>query len=290
MLAFFMKKEHEQKAELLVNQDILVPKNRVLLIDLDGTLIDEDYQITNDQIFPAIDDIQKRGWLVGLSSDTPLDPLRVWKSRFGMNGDIIAERGCILEIDGYTFDLRSDIELFEESLSQMKDIFTKAGAIVWSGDTVEFIRNNERLGEPGDIVILINGSRSQSLAFYVRKVDELGNLIIDSSLTEELVNFVRPVFPEIDDLNEDLNHQYGILILSRKSVVKRLGTQELMRVRNYAQVGMIGNSMTDFLGGDMAVHYAVANSSEQLKLNANYVSNQNVTEGVIEILKQLQRK
>lgn len=279
--------QDQRTAEKLPPPEIPVPANKVLYIDLDGTLIDSKYQITATEITAAISELQSQGWLIGLSSDTPLEPLRTWRERFGMNGDIIAERGCILEVSGQVYGNTGDIELFQTSLQKMTAQFSKLGCRIWSGDTVEFIRSGQRLGNPGETVILINEHRTQSLGLYVRRVTAEGSLEMDSDLTNQIIDRVRPFFPQIDDLRTDLNHEYGILILSRNSVAKRQGTLEVMTARNLTQIGMIGNSMTDFIGSDIALHYAVANASPEFKQHVDYVASEELTAGVVQILRQL---
>ncbi|HAU98636.1 MAG: Haloacid dehalogenase domain protein hydrolase type 3 [Microgenomates group bacterium GW2011_GWF2_45_18] len=274
--------------QLQLNSEIPLPTNKVLYIDLDGTLIDGKYQVTSDEIVKSVGSLQNKGWIIGLSSDTPLEPLRVWKDRFGMNGHIIAERGSIIDIDGEVFDSRADVELFQASLTAMRSIFSDAGYRIWSGDTVEFLRTGRTVGNPGETIILINAHRTQSIALYVRRVDESGTLAMDINLTNRAINAARQYFPKIDDLNEDLNHDYGILILSRKSVVKRLGTINAMRNQNLIQVGMIGNSMTDYVGSDIARHYAVGNASDEFKQKADFIAREPLTNGVVEILRKLQ--
>lgn len=268
--------------------EIPLPINKVLYIDLDGTLIDGKYNTTNEGIVDSVDALQKRGWIIGLSSDTPLDSLRLWRQRFGMNGHIIAERGSIIEINGEVFDSKADINLFQSSLSNMRTVFRDLDYRIWTGDTVEFLRTGQRFGDPGETVILINAHRTQSIALYVREVEKNGALRMNTKITNRAVNAVRHCFLQIDDLNEDLNHDYGILILSRKSVVKRLGTINAMRNQSLIQVGMIGNSMTDFIGSDIARHYAVGNATDEFKQKADFVAREPLTSGVVEILRKLQ--
>lgn len=78
---------------------IILPKNKLVLIDLDKTLIDTNYQPNDGRINSEIKRLQNGGWQLGLSSDTPLLTLQRWSDIFGMSGPIIAERGALIKIE-----------------------------------------------------------------------------------------------------------------------------------------------------------------------------------------------
>lgn len=69
----------------------LVINDKVAMIDIDGTLINKHYAITDDQIYGAIQDVQNEGWTIVLSSDSPHETMQEWHRDFGMNGPIITE-------------------------------------------------------------------------------------------------------------------------------------------------------------------------------------------------------
>lgn len=74
----------------------LIVPDKVAMIDIDGTLINNSYAITDEHIYDAIQDAQKEGWTLGLSSDTPHETMQGWHKEFGMNGPIIAEKGAFV--------------------------------------------------------------------------------------------------------------------------------------------------------------------------------------------------
>lgn len=63
-------------AEFVRRSEIVLPENKLLLIDLDKTLIDKNYKINDDRINSEIRRLQAGGWQIGLSSDTPLVTLQ----------------------------------------------------------------------------------------------------------------------------------------------------------------------------------------------------------------------
>ena len=53
---------------------------------------------------------------------------------------------------------------------------------------------------------------------------------------------------------------------------------------------MIGDSAFDFIGADIAKHYAVGNADAEFKSKADYIARNHLTCGVVEILSALIRE
>lgn len=264
-----------------------VPSDRVALFDLDGTLLGRDYQFTDDLIYPAVQSAQDAGWFVGLSSDTPFEALAVWRQRLGLNGPIVAERGAVIEAKEELFFNRAEAAVYANARAQICQTWKGMGASVWYGNPVEALRNNDRLGEPEKILVLVNILRRCGLGFHIRQVKEDGSLTISQSLTETMAAEARPSYPDFDDLVEDLNHDYGLIIVSREGLSKRTGTQRLATILQVAKFAMVGNSISDYLGKDLAIHYAVADATEGFKAVADYIADAPQTSGAVEILKKM---
>jgi hypothetical protein len=67
--------------ERFEKSEIPLPSNKLFLIDLDKTLIDASYHATDDRLVPEVQRVQSLGWSLGLSSDTPLDALKIWRKK-----------------------------------------------------------------------------------------------------------------------------------------------------------------------------------------------------------------
>jgi hydroxymethylpyrimidine pyrophosphatase-like HAD family hydrolase len=264
-----------------------LPEEKIALLDIDGTILDETYKITTYDFSVAVERAKEAGWLLGLSSDTPLTVMREFRDEFSMDGPIIAERGAVLEIIGDTF---YDEELSQSCVDARDEIiehFSSSGFRVWLGDPVSLIRNGGKIGKSGDLAVMVNEHRRCSLGIFARYIDREGQLIVDNSLTEYVVEETRPLYPRINSIDEDVNHDHGLLIVADGSVDKRLGTSRLQRVQNLGTIAMVGNSLPDYLGTDMAVHYAVGNATSEFKEVADYVSESSFSLGVADILEGL---
>lgn len=271
------------------DERIKTPKSKVLLFDLDNTLINQQYQITDGQVLAEIQRVQDLGWTLGLSSDTPLEPLEVWRNRLGFNGPIIAERGALIKLaSGEDVVTVENSETFFQTLKgHIVDELTRRRINFFYGDVTQFIRNNPTLRDMVDKrIVLVQAYRRCSLNFFGRRLNSDDQLEIDNELTASVVDitkagYTNPPFA----LAEDFNPDYGIYILSSDGVNKRMGTLALMQHMGIQDVGMVGDSGSDFIGNDIAMHYAVGNAKEVLKSAAVFTAKTPHTQGVTELLR-----
>ena len=127
------------------------PKDRVLLLDLDKTVVDEAYNYNSPWDRDLILSLRSKGWSIGLNSDTPLDTLKIWSARLEIDGPIIAERGGIVRIGDEIFNVNQ--KAIEESRRYMQNVekFLYLNSItVWKeGNPVEVIREGKMAGSDG---------------------------------------------------------------------------------------------------------------------------------------------
>lgn len=267
-----------------------LPSSRLILIDLDKTLIDATYQVTNIRIYDEIKRVQALGWQLGLSSDTPLEPLRRWLNEFGLNGPIVAERGALLKLrDGKEISAHESGEYFSELKRTLSDYMTQQRIPFFYGDATQLIRNDlNLLNMVDDHIVLLQAYRRHSLGFYTRKVDATGKLTPDNDGLLSMMHTVqRMIGSPSFRLVEDINPEYGIYILSPEEVSKRTATLILMKELGIFEIGMIGDSTTDILGEDIAIHYAVGNARDEFKKISKYSSPHANTNGVVDILRHI---
>ena len=261
---------------------------KLVMIDLDATLIDRNYEVTDQGIYKAIAETQAAGWIVSLNSDTPLSPLKRWRERFRANGPIIAERGAVIEAPGGTIMSTVDADRVSSARQILTTRLSELGLQPWLGNPVEAISNDLRMKPSANIAVLINDQSQCSLRYHVRAIAADGSLKQDEDAFQYVYSQCKNIQPAYGpDIMIDANPDHSVVILSRKSDTKRQGARTLLASLLPLRVIMIGDSMNDFVGADLAEHYAVANASQDFKQISNYVAEATMTSGVIEILDRL---
>ena len=266
---------------------IPTPHNQHLLIDIDGTLIDETYSLTSEAIFNSIEELQECGWTIHLSSDSSIELMTHWASTLGINGSLVAEKGSVLHHDGEVILDQAHYDSFREI---RQDIVSRIqaqhpGCSIWEGEPVQELLGQPTHASPGEHVVLINAYRRCSFGLFVRSVDNDGKYVMSEDMCAQILDTAREALPE--DLDIDDNPEYGLLILANQQANKRAGTLRLMDILGLVEVGMVGNSITDFIGNDIARHYAVSNTTPEFRTVADYTSDQSVTKGVVDIIRRL---
>lgn len=265
------------------------PRNKTLFSDLDNTLVIDGYKLNHMKVASVIKRAQTDGWKIGLSSDTPYEALELWRDRFGMNGYLVAEKGALIRLGGGLIYDRDDSDAFLTSREKIAKILFDKGFLLWEGNPAEVLRIGLHIGNPGNNVVLINTLRRCSLGLFFRKVAQDGSLSVDTTMTHLAMKDIRNLYPRFE-VDEDFNEEFGLVIVARKGTNKRSGTKLIMDKEGLVEVGMIGDSMSDYIGPDIAKHYAVANATDSFKERANYIAKQRATCGVVEILTELMEK
>lgn len=268
----------------------------LIFIDLDKTLIDASYKLTAD-LSEAAASCAARSIGLGLCSDTPLEPLKHWSEKLGFKGPIIAELGSLVyfpesaesvvihpESTGFFPDVRRDF---------LKDLATLLpDATIFVGDNVQFIAEDIILDFLGEMVVLVSGYRSQSMAFHVRRFDRDRNLLLkDAGYLQRIADIARKALAEHDvpskDLWFDINEEYGIAIIHSRRTNKKDGMVVAMEKLNISQVGMIGDSMADFMNDPRVIQLAVANAKPEYKEKCHFITPYEYTKGVRHLLEAI---
>lgn len=270
----------------IARKEIVFPSDPYLFLDLDMTLIDESRRMNDRSIAACVKKLQQRGWSVGLNSNTPFEPLLAWMQHFCMSGPFIAEKGGVFYYqDRAMFDekLAKQIHFSREAIKQR---FNSMNIQLLLGNPTDVLRENAFTSmQPGPLVIL-DTVRKSSVNFYVREVTPKKQVVINVELVQTLVDAVRSLYSDIPNLEEKINVVNGTLLAMKRGQSKRMGIRAFMREAKLTQVGMIGDSMNDYLG-DLAVHYAVGNATKDFQEKAVFVSKFPMARGCKDIMKKL---
>jgi hypothetical protein len=270
----------------------------LILFDLDETIIDTSYCVSvPDNVFrSAIQRAQGAGALVGLNSDSPHASLVRYAERFGMEGPIISERGGMVALSPDV----PPISLVPEALGfgEMREAFVDAvlrtyGAdvLLVHGDVAELSTTLPQPGQLGcvaKIAVLVNGLRQCSVSYYVRCRTDGAWTSSPHRLREihALLAAIGQSAPLWLDGDEDLNDDYGIVIVHHRATKKAGAVPWLREAFPGRVIRMIGNSVSDWMGDDGVLHAAVANASSAYLQRCITVADTPLTAGCIELLER----
>ncbi|MBU1132394.1 HAD hydrolase family protein [Patescibacteria group bacterium] len=269
-------------------------KDKLILIDVDGTLTDASYQITDSGITRKIMEMQKQGWTIGLNSDTPFSRLEARARALHLNGLLICELGNSIHQINPTQLIWE--ERHKESFAELNERFQEAAKksfpeIIRRENDLKFSLErfrNELLPHGSEIWILHHASRRHSFAFQLIKKTPRGDIFVDRLLIR-LAECAQRLFLEIfhKEPLADVNHKYGVCILHHKDSRKSKAAAAVFAILGYEKIYMIGDSMSDFLNHPCVVQCAVGNASIEYKRECSIVAKNHLASGVIECLGQI---
>lgn len=272
---------------------------KTVLLDLDGTIIGNDYQLTvPEQVFAeAIARAQSKNLKVGLSSDSGSETLKAFAKRLGMNGPIVAEKGAVIAFPEESFRVHAETAQFTLILEAfvlqlVKESLAKKLLLVL-GDVNGMSRSMMTpvwADSSSPLAVLVNTLRCASLSFFAR-ANRTGWVMDGGALDyvfEVAMGTGHRIAPKWwSRIVIDKNPDYGICIIHHPDTDKRNALSAL-RERGYdGPLYMVGNSRFDWLG-EGVTHYAVANATADFKeMCTSHVSSKPLTVGVIEILDRI---
>ncbi len=271
---------------------------KLILLDLDNTLIDADYRLTvsEDEFRSVVQELANKDVLVGLCSDSATITLRQWSDRLGLTGPIIAERGAV--VWNPTKQTENIVDMSETAWFQdFRMSFIKIvmqnfpGATLIIGDATKFVKERNMSGALTQQIFAINGFRVASFSFFAYRPNSRGSGIEpDPELLSRTSALVMEMLKDYDKKKEELfwdeNLQYGILIIHAGITEKWRGVSSVIKDLSPEQTIMVGDGMSDFLGLSNVMQYAVGNANPLYKKNSVFVAQQPLTAGVIECLRQ----
>ncbi len=274
---------------------------KVIVFDIDGTLIDLNYKITQDVnlIKKSIKEAQDQGHIVSLSSGTPLPSIKKWADLFGIEGMSFCEKGAFVFQDNEIKFINKELDnlIFQKVKHKIIDYLIDS-SMVQSGEMQLIIgdvnknangllTNIIELDNGIKSVVLINGMRMASLSMFVFSRDTNGMWVKDYTLMQDMIDLAAQFFSKDFSLEIDFNKEVGIIIWEHKNVSKKNTLHYIKEKYPDATVYMVGNSLPDYLDDPSVIQCGVANSDSDYKDKCSIVSDSNFTEGSLEILQKI---
>ena len=258
-------------------------KNIIVLLDIDGTLVDIMQRTNTDELPALIVDLHAKGVRFGLNSNRALEDVVPVAERFGLGGPFILENGaCFMEsLDVApipTTTLPEDIPSTVERIVRSDVARLYPEATVECVDTTAMVTAKETT--PGTHFYL-NRFRKFSASIHHR-IDGTPCQDVAVALTTTLnCSFVEEKLPLVA-----VAHRHGATITVEISGVdKGTGLNFLREKHPDAILIAIGDGVGEIaLRSRVDKLYAVANAIPELKAVADDVSVEEITRGVVDLL------
>lgn len=278
---------------------MMAPYKKIVLLDLNGTLIDDEYRLTvsDERIKTAIKNIQDNDVAVGINSDTSFLQLQSWARDLGMRGPLIAEKGQVLalspdeppQLPGAMLDFFQ--RLREQIVLRVHKEFPRA--FVGLGDVTMFLHQRGQIYGEDRLTVLINGYRQCSFSGYAL-ARRNNKLVKDAEIFDSFCNLVFSIVGDSSEkLEEDKNQDYGFLMLHERGASKTLAIERLVeQLGSELEYIMIGDGDSDIITARYPVKLcAVSNASPALKKRVEetggIIAKESLTQGVVELLTRL---
>jgi len=276
--------------------EIIKDKSRgwLVLVDLDKTLIDENYNPNMDvsSFRKIVTEVQNSGVTISLMSDSAGNTLKYWKEKFGFNGPIISENGIEIVWPNHSISVlkNSSInwpslkqKIYDKFLQQLPDIpILKENYLLFKSG---------KMSAPAKEFIVINPYRNSSFSAHVLQVGKNGFIGSNQLLFPKVTKLVDEVVADSGYnfyTKKDYNSDYTVIILSNIGVDKAIALPELRKAYKNCLFLAIGDGVTDtVLNGKVDCLCAVANASKDMKKISYYIANDTYTRGVFDILLKL---
>jgi len=256
----------------------------VCFCDLDGTLLDSDYNLNcpEEVVRETIGSYQAQSGFVGLNSDTPVPTLEYWAERLGMRGPIIAEYGGVIHWPEYgLFSIPAEqvrIPPRESVINILQAEFPTTHII--AGDVNRISRARLETYTRSETAILVNALRTRSISLFTRTKNP-------SSFIDDVTEVLRRISPVGCAIESDRSCGFVSVrsATSNKSTGLRLLTE---LVGGLDEITMIGNTTADFIvSSQQVVQAAVQNANDDYKRWCSIVSAGTLTQGCVQIITAL---
>lgn len=268
-------------------------KKYLVVLDIDGTLLDKRYLSTSPTIYSVIEQMQQEGHIFILNSNRSIDDILPIAKHFGITGPIIGENGCIIynQRSGESLVL-VDMATQQQMMKLKKALFDIINqnfdrAYFAITDTTAFNKYAETQDLPldKDFYFLLNEFRKFSLSIHVRDI-RTGSVEQNPAITK---NFCILIKDYIVENKLDLVHNYlgsfsNVLVCSNANDKTKALKKVELHYPKHTKV-IIGDDILDKPAmEEIDYFFTVNNATKEVKAVAHYVASQDITKGVEEIL------
>ncbi len=256
----------------------------VIWVDLNGTLITTHEKtlskgVTPDHLRKLVTEAQRRGWDIGICSDSPHEPLQRWGMDHGINGPILSENGLVLNGCAIT-NKTVDAPIVRGVVRQWAD---QKGITIHSDRVApEF---NGHGHQPEHMTgIAFGEGRIASVSIFAYREGEP-----DKELTSQIGQLLQKAYG--NQYRLDVSPEHGFIAvhtvdpqIAKAQVLVPIGWSLYKRGRRCV---MIGDSPNDLTHAPALCMVGVVPGREDAMEMADRVARKSATEGVIELIRSI---
>jgi hydroxymethylpyrimidine pyrophosphatase-like HAD family hydrolase len=269
-------------------------KKYLIVLDVDGTLVDSEYRATSPTIYSVIDQMQKEGHLFVLNSNRSMEDIMRVANHFGITGYVIGENGCFISSietgDQTILESQKTIDEIDTLKKNIPEIisqnFQQAKFII--SDTTDFNKHLDTQDRPDSIekYFIMNEYRKYSLSIHVRKIAE-DQIAKDAQTTKIFYNLIKDYIEknELKLLAQYTETYSNVLVCScenNKTTAFKILTEKLPK--NFTKVIIADDLIDKPALNEINYFFVVNNAADSVKAVAHYVSHESITKGVEDIL------
>lgn len=261
---------------------------RLAATDIDGTLIDDNRQIS-EYTARTIKKAVKDGPLFTIATGRSLCSITQFIDEFEISCPLITNNGARIVTPGgevlYSRDMKpeSAIQIWRTGIAENTTIILWSGNRLYSNKTDKYVEEYRKKNNDIELCIIENADISQLAAEGVTK-----QIYIDSS--ERLAGFMSGVCTELPDnisffKSTPIYLEFVDSTVSKGSALEKLGKILGIPRQEIAAFGDADNDIEMIRYAGLGV--AMANSSEKLLSEADYVTRSNNDDGIAAVLEKI---
>jgi len=272
-------------------------KKYLIVMDIDGTLVDSNYRSTSPTIYSVIEQMQEEGHIFVLNSNRSLEDILEIANHFHIKGPVIGENGCFI----YNQETEETTVLIPDQilagLNKLKDNVKDIIAENFShsefaiSDTTDFNKyyDTQDVPENIDTYFIMNEFRKFSISIHVRKIVN-GEPAKDLENTKKLYDLMKDyIITNNLNLSIEYTDRYCNVLVCSKENNKTAAFKELNQSLSgdYVKVIIGDDSLDKPTLDELDYFFVVNNAKDNVKAIADYVAKEEITKGGEEILLKL---